>query len=74
MKLNKIQHAVADAYGMGEFSHVVDMTQVDMCGDTLFLFIMRELEDVDNLDEAIRRMDRAISDITDISIALEEKL
>ena len=74
MKLSKIQHAVADAYGMVEFSHVVDMTQVDMCGDTLFLFIMRELEDVDNLDEAIRRMDRAISDITDISIALEEKL
>ena len=65
---------MADAYGMGEFFHVVDMTQVDMCGDTLFLFIMRELEDVDNLDEAIRRMDRAISDITDISIALEEKL
>ena len=45
-----------------------------MCGDTLFLFIMRELEDVDNIDEAIRRMDRAISNITDISIALEEKL
>ncbi|TPL42567.1 MULTISPECIES: hypothetical protein [unclassified Mesorhizobium] len=69
--MNPYQKAAAKAFSNGDHAHVEDMTQVDLVGDTLFLFIMRELEDVEDIDTARRRIDRAILDLVDVSSAVE---
>lgn len=71
--LNTHQRAAADTYGMGDFSYATTQDEAENVGDTLFLFIIRELSDdegCDSRDEAIRRMEAAKRDIQDVLDAL----
>ncbi len=68
MPLNKQQQIAAKVYGGGDYSYVTSIEQVERAniGDTLFLFIMRELDESEgcnSMGEAIRRMERAQADI-----------
>lgn len=56
----------ADLLGMAPPDPLTAWDQFDAtnCGDTLFLFLVRELgEDCEGLGEQIRRLDRAIHDL-----------
>ncbi|TPJ51777.1 MULTISPECIES: hypothetical protein [unclassified Mesorhizobium] len=69
--MNKFQKAAAATFSNGEHSHVQDLTQADKVGDTLFLFILRELEDVEDAETASSRIDRAVIDLMEVGNALE---
>ena len=71
--LNKWQRIAADIYAEGDFSHVTsqDEAKADNSGDTLFTFLMRELDDDCGSDEtAIQRTERAIDDLLKVAGAL----
>lgn len=66
MPLNKPQQIAVETYIGGEFGHVSTVEEAGNVGDTLFLFIMRDLsdeEDCESIDEAIQRLQRAQADI-----------
>ena len=74
MSLNQFQKIAAAAYAGGDTSWVTTMEEAARYRDTLFLFIMRELatsEDCENIDTAVRRMERAIEDIQCVLTQLE---
>lgn len=77
--MNEAQKIAARAYGGGDFAHFIDMSDpvvfvaVKQCGDTLFKFLMAELaetEDCDTLDEAQRRVGKAIQELQEVRAAL----
>jgi hypothetical protein len=69
--LTKIQKIARDNYANGEFAHFETHEEAsDGVGDTLFEFIMRELEDCDSRREAVRRMETAKSEIKEVIEAL----
>lgn len=66
MSFNNHQEKLKQIYGGGDFAYVMNMEDVEACGDTLFLFLMRELsdsEDCRTTEEAVRRIRGAISDL-----------
>ena len=74
MSLNQFQKIAAAAYAGGYANWVTAMEGAVSYGDTLFLFIMRELatsEDCENIDTAVCRMERAIDDIQCVLTQLE---
>ena len=78
-KLNRYQQAVANAYADGEYSYITAKTVERLIRpvpaewvDTLFRFLMAELDDVENLDEAHQRVAAAIADLQDAARALDE--
>jgi len=72
MKLfNAYQAAAAAAYACGDYDQCTSVDQVETIGDTLLLFIIRELQDPENLGQAIDRMRVAIEDINIVLDALE---
>ena len=75
MPLNKPQQIAVETYIGGEFGHVSTVEEAENVGDTLFLFIMRELsdeEDCDSIDEAIQRLERSQADIQKVLDGLRE--
>ncbi len=71
---NPYQDAAKKTYWGGEFSHVNSTTEAEDVGDTLFLFLMRELsssEGCDSPEEAIRRLDKAITDLEEVRTGLQ---
>lgn len=69
MPLNRFQRVVADTHLDGHFAHIDDQREAladDPNGDTLFTFLMRELSDVTDQDEALRRLAQARLDITQL--------
>lgn len=67
------QRIVADNYAGGDFAHVQTLDECRDVGDTLFTFLMIELdpnEDCDSFDEAIRRVDVARRQIDELDEAL----
>lgn len=71
--LNKFQKAAAANYADGDFAHITSIEDASTVGDTLFLFIMRELADDGEpmtQAEAQRRMARAMDDIGDVEMAV----
>lgn len=64
--LNPVQRLVADTYCGGEFAKVASREEAETVGDTLFLFIIRELQDVTNHKDACARLLRAIMDINEV--------
>ncbi len=76
MALNKQQRIAAKAYGSGDFAHVISLNEAGNVGDTLFLFVMREMsdeEDCESLDEGINRMRQAIDDLQVVLDALAKE-
>lgn len=74
--LNKQQKIAVESYALGDFSHVDSLHDAEGVGDTLFLFIMRELsddEDCESMDAAVKRMKNAMSEIQRLITALEQK-
>lgn len=65
--MNKIQQLVARTFAGGEF----DGLPPKDCGDSLFAFVMSEVEDAEDIDEAIRRMDTAIEDLEGVRSTLQ---
>lgn len=67
--LNRFQRVVAEQYGGGDYAHLADdpspdlNQELDNCGDTLFAFLIRELDDVTDQDEAVTRLDCAMHDV-----------
>lgn len=60
--LNPFQRLVADNYGGGDYAHVQTLDECRTQGDTLFIFLMIELdakEGTDTRDEALRRVTNA---------------
>lgn len=79
MVLNDWQRAVARTYGDGDYGYFeadgkISDDDLEQCGDTLFIFLMRELsdaEDCDSSEEAIRRMESARRQLDDAIETLE---
>ena len=64
--LNQYQNVLKDMYAEGMYSHIRGVVEDEIIDDTLFLFLMRELstsEGCDSLDEAIRRLNTAKTDL-----------
>lgn len=58
-------------YGGGDYG--LAETEDQITGDTLALFVVRELDDdCDSIDEGIRRMERAKDDLDAVIWALNE--
>lgn len=73
--LNPFQRACTTVYAGGDFAHVETIEQAQTMGDTLFTFLMIELatsEDCDSRDEAIRRLEAAISDVEQVIEAVRQ--
>ena len=72
-KFNEFQEVAKKAYAGGEFAYVTTMEEVEGVGDTLFLFIMREVATGEGcedwmdvtfrLDTAIREMKEVIDEV-----------
>ncbi|WP_414462443.1 hypothetical protein [Hyphomicrobium sp. DY-1] len=70
--MNASQRVVCKAYGGGDFNHYADdpdwRHSIDQCGDTLFRFLMIELSDAEECEDAetaLRRLTAARTDIED---------
>jgi len=71
--LNSFQQLCAQSYGGGDFVHVESVAEARET-DTLFAFLMIELaerEGCDTRENAIRRLDMAISDIQCVIDAID---
>jgi hypothetical protein len=65
--LSAWQKVVAANYGGGDYAHVTTLDECRDVGDTLFTFLMIELdpkEDCDDWIEALRRLDAARRDVS----------
>jgi hypothetical protein len=73
MTLSAEQMILVRDYGGGDYSDITDPLEAEHAGDTLFLFLMRELHPDGDVDRAeyIRRLEIAESDIITIRHALE---
>jgi hypothetical protein len=72
--MNPCQIAAKNAYGDGDFAYVTSTAEASELEDTLFEFILRELTDVgDDAIEAVRRLDRAKSDLDDVIAAIQAR-
>lgn len=72
--MNAWQRAVCKTYGGGDFSHFVDdpdwRRNIRDCGDTLFAFLMIELADKEDCDDAETALQRLRSARDDIDTAI----
>jgi len=82
-ELSDWQKAAARAYGGGDFAYIADQTfasreafkqEIENVGDTLFVFVLVELdksEDCDTADEAVRRLNTSLSELQTVISAIE---
>jgi hypothetical protein len=73
MSLSAEQQILVRDYGGGDYSHLTDPLEAEHEGDTLFLFLMRELHPDGDTSRAeyIRRLEIAESEILAVRHALE---
>lgn len=69
---NEYQMAAKKTYAEGEFSDVRTLAGTKKVGDPLFAFVMAELDDVEDCEDAVRRMERAKEDLDAVILALQE--
>jgi len=69
--MNRCQTIANNGYGDDAIAQAID--NGDDAGDTLALFIGRELEDCENIDDAVRRIETARDDIDRVIKALNEE-
>lgn len=72
LKPSKWQAVAQAVYGGGMFDHL-KRQQFDSAGDSLFTFIMSELEDCGDFAEALRLMEQARDDLDGVITALLRK-
>lgn len=73
--LSPAQQILVATYANGDFSHIKSIDESREVGDTLFLFLMIELdekEDCDSINEAIRRVDSSMRDLHKVATSLRE--
>lgn len=73
---NKAQQLAVSTYGGGDFAWVTTMGAAEEAGDTLLLFILRELADseCEDLHEAARRIVHAMRQLAEVRDALRNAL
>lgn len=67
MTLSPWQRVVADNYGGGDYAYITSLDQCRDVGDSLFTFLMIEMdpkEGCDNAETALQRLETARDDIT----------
>lgn len=71
-RLNRFQRIAADTYANGDYRHLTDPEQAkaDDNGDTLITFIMRELDEPEDANDAVKRLDTAIRELEEVRDAL----
>jgi hypothetical protein len=70
---NRWQHHIIRTYAGGEFSHVTDMNDVRDCGDTLFTFLMSELDEDDlTQQEALSRIQNAYDELGSLLVSVAD--
>lgn len=66
MALNPVQERIAKLYCGDDMDHVQNMEEAENCGDTLFLFLLREAHDADSLEEFLGMLDSARTQLGDL--------
>lgn len=66
MKLNPQQRLVRDRYQGGEFAHIESFQQICEAGDGLFMFLMNEAWDAEDMLELASMLDTAIRQIQEL--------
>lgn len=72
-EFNEAQKICAATYGGGDYAHVTTIDECGHVGDTLFLFLMRELatsEDCTDRVEACRRLQQALEEVENVYAAV----
>jgi len=70
MTLSPWQQAVAKTYGNGDFAHITSVDEAREVGDTLFLFLMIELDEKEGCDSAPEAGIRLNNALGDVELAL----
>lgn len=70
MKFTPLQHFVAAHYAGGEFSEETNTNNLTQCGDTLFMFCIREAGDASDVDELYKMLTTAIGELISLREAL----
>jgi hypothetical protein len=66
MKFNQCQELVVKHYCGGEFSEIESNQQINGCGDTLFVFLMREAQDASDPTEFFGMLETAMGQIAEV--------
>lgn len=66
MALNPVQERIATLYCGGDMDHVQNMEEAENCGDTLFLFLLREAHDAESLEEFLGMLNSARTQLSDL--------
>jgi len=74
MELNEVQKKIGELYCGGDLSHVSNMDDAENCGDTLFLFLMRESEDVSKPEEFLERLRNACDQLEALRFDIAEEV
>lgn len=69
---NEVQKAIAKLYCCGDMAHVNSMEEAENCGDTLFLFLMRESHDAGTMSEFVNTLATARDQLTDLHYLISE--
>lgn len=71
MALNHLQEVIAAFYCNGDLSHVKSMEDAEACGDTMFLFLLREANDAKgNKDEFLEMLSSACDELDRLDASL----
>jgi len=66
--LDPLQQDVAECYGQGEFSYMTTVLEATAVEDSLFVFIIKEIQDAKgNREEAARMLDKAVYQLNDVA-------
>ena len=72
-KFNEFQKAAIDAYANHDLKYMLEEgADAEDVGDSLFAFIVRELDDDMDINEAIQRMETARDQVETVLHALNE--
>jgi hypothetical protein len=71
MKLTKSQQEVARWFSNGEFSHVTTVEEARTCGNSLFMYLIAESEDVEDYDELRMRVKSAIDSLNAVYLCIQ---
>lgn len=73
MALNKTQQMVADLYCGGDMTHIKSVEEAEDCGDTLFLFLLREAEDAETSSVFFGMLGTAKDQMDNLLVAMQEQ-
>lgn len=65
--LTPLQQQVTQHYAGGEFAHIASVADSEYCGDTLFMFCLREAGDAEDAGELAAIIGRAADQLRSLS-------